>query len=577
MPERELPEGWEEAPIGVFCMDIEQRVPGENEKFFYIDIGSVDRNTKAITGPTELLGIDAPSRARKCVLEGDVLVSMTRPNLNAVALVPPELDGHIASTGFDVLRCPDLDCHWLFFLVRTKEFVESMSNLVQGALYPAVKTKDIRSFVIPVAPINEQRRITASLETALAAVDACRQRLDGVAAILKRFRQAVLAAATSGELTREWREEMEISEVWDDTELSDLVSDIRYGTAQKCSYEKVGNPVLRIPNIIEGQISHEDLKYASFEPPEIDKLSIRNGDLLVIRSNGSLDLVGRTALASEVDEGFLFAGYLIRLRPRWEKVVPRFLLLVLSSPDTRRRVELAARSTSGVNNINSKFLSGLPLFLPSLEEQQEICRRAQDLFTLADQLEGRLNTARKDVDRLTPALLAKAFRGELVPQDPNDEPASLLLERIRAASNAVPAGSAPSQRGRRKPLAHTELSSPAPAPVPTNDPSRVFLVRTGDETTQGEKALSRVSKSKPPDILKGWSPMQKDLIQILEQHLAWISASTACEEMGISDGSSSDDLELFYRQLKEQVEGGVVDVQRRGDEDWLRLSNRAAA
>ena len=577
MEGQELPVGWTTALIGDVCEDVEQRVPFSEENFVYIDIGSVDREKKVIESPAEISGADAPSRARRCVRSGDVLVSMTRPNLNAVALVPEELDGQIASTGFEVLRSSTLDPRWVFYIVRSARFVDEMSRLVQGALYPAVRAKDIRSFEIPVSPLNEQRRIATKLDTTLAAFEACRQRLDGVAVILKRFRQAVLAAATSGEMTREWREEMEISEVWDDTELGDLVSDIRYGTAQKCSYEKVGNPVLRIPNIIEGQISHEDLKYASFEPPEIAKLSIRNGDLLVIRSNGSLDLVGRTALASEVDEGFLFAGYLIRLRPRWEKVVPRFLLLFLSSPDTRRRVELAARSTSGVNNINSKFLSGLPLFLPSLEEQQEICRRAQDLFTLADQLEGRLNTARKVVDRLTHALLAKAFRGELVPQDPNDEPASLLLERIRAASNAVPAGSAPSQRGRRKPLAHTELSSPAPAPVPTNDPSRVFLVRTGGETTQGERAPSHVSKSKPSDIFKGWRPMQKDLIQILEQHLAWISASTACEEMGISDGSSSDDLELFYRQLKEQVEGGVVDVQRRGDEDWLRLSSREAA
>jgi type I restriction enzyme S subunit len=71
--------------------------------------------------------------------------------------------------------------------------------------------------------------------------------------------------------------------------------------------------------------------------------------------------------------------------------------------------------------------------------------------------------------------------------------------------------------------------------------------------------------------------MQKSLIQILEQHQGWISASTACEEMGISDGSSSDDLELFFRQLKVQVEGGVVDVQRRGDEDWLKLTSRKVA
>jgi type I restriction enzyme S subunit len=254
-------------------------------------------------------------------------------------------------------------------------------------------------------------------------------------------------------------------------------------------------------------------------------------------------LVGRTALATEADEGFLFAGYLIRLRPRWEKVVPRFLLLVLSSPATRRRVELAARSTSGVNNINSKFLSGLPLFLPSLEEQQVICRRAQDLFTLADQLDGRLNTASKAVYRLTPALLAKAFRGELVLQDPNDEPASVLLERIRAASIAIPAGSTPSQRGRQKISAH-------------------------------ERAPRRASKSKPLDYSNGWDSMQKSLIEVLEQHMAWISASMACRELGIFDGSSSDELESFYRQLKDHVENGDVDVQRRGDEDWLKLTRR---
>jgi type I restriction enzyme S subunit len=110
-----------------------------------------------------------------------------------------------------------------------------------------------------------------------------------------------------------------------------------------------------------------------------------------------------------------------------------YLQLALRSPSTRNTIELAARSTSGVNNINSQFLSSLAIPLPAIPEQQEIVRRAQSLFTLADQLEARLTTARKIVDRLTPALLARAFRGELVPQDPSDEPASELLARSRAA------------------------------------------------------------------------------------------------------------------------------------------------
>ena len=84
---------------------------------------------------------------------------MTRPNLNAVALVGTELDGQIASTGFDVLRAPGMYSRWLYYLVRTSAFVEAMSALVQGALYPAVRSKDVRAFTVPVAPLAEQQRI----------------------------------------------------------------------------------------------------------------------------------------------------------------------------------------------------------------------------------------------------------------------------------------------------------------------------------------------------------------------------------------------------------------------------------
>jgi type I restriction enzyme S subunit len=202
-----LPSGWASAPLGSFTVNCSQRVPEEIEKFSYIDIASINRETKRIETPQQLVGKDAPSRARKHVRAGDTLVSMTRPNLNAVAFVPDTLDGAIASNGFDVLRTPGLDSRWVFYLVRTAAFVDAMSELVQGALYPAVKSNDVRSFVAPLAPpLNEQKRIADKLDAVLARVVACRARLDRVPPILKRFRQAVLAAATSGTLTEEWRE-----------------------------------------------------------------------------------------------------------------------------------------------------------------------------------------------------------------------------------------------------------------------------------------------------------------------------------------------------------------------------------
>jgi type I restriction enzyme S subunit len=347
---------------------------------------------------------------------------------------------------------------------------------------------------IPLAPLNEQRRIAAKLDTTLAAVDACRQRLDGVAAILKRFRQAVLAAATSGELTREWREERGVSDEWKTTKLGSLLNDMRYGTAKKCSYVAIGLPVLRIPNILEsGCICQADLKYSEFDAQEVARLSLVPGDLLVIRSNGSLDLVGRVAEASEKDAGMLFAGYLIRLRPNQDKILSPYLQLALRSPSTRNTIELAARSTSGVNNINSQFLSSLAIPLPAIPEQQEIVRRAQSLFTLADQLEARLTTARKVVDRLTPALLAKAFRGELVPQDPGDEPASELLARIRAARQAEAGAGKPSRRGRRKAAINPDQIEMESAPVPAD-----FLAGLLRECgALSERALWAVSELEP--------------------------------------------------------------------------------
>lgn len=175
-----LPGNWLITTIDQVATNIVQRQPQEDESFVYIDIGSIDREQKHIVTPQKMLGKEAPSRARKIVQTGDVLVSTTRPNLNAVAMIPEELNNQIASTGFDVLRAPNIDSRWLFYIVRTTVFVQTMSELVQGALYPAIRSKDVRSFEIPLAPLNEQKRIADKLDRLLAKVDNCRERLDRI-------------------------------------------------------------------------------------------------------------------------------------------------------------------------------------------------------------------------------------------------------------------------------------------------------------------------------------------------------------------------------------------------------------
>jgi type I restriction enzyme S subunit len=229
--------------------------------------------------------------------------------------------------------------------------------------------------------------------------------------------------------------------------VGELVTELRYGTAQKCQAENTGIAVLRIPNVSSGSIDMSDLKYANLDESEHNKLKLIEGDILVIRSNGSPGLVGRAAMVSGEAVGMAYAGYLIRLRPKQALILPKFLSLMLEAPQLRKVIEVGARSTSGVHNINSNELAALVMPLPSLLEQDETVRRIEAAFRFIGRLAAETTSVRRLIDHLDQAVLSKAFRGELVPQDPDDEPASVLLERIKGEK----CGTTQSRRGRGRP------------------------------------------------------------------------------------------------------------------------------
>lgn len=146
--------------------------------------------------------------------------------------------------------------------------------------------------------------------------------------------------------------------------------------------------------------------------------------------------MGRCAVVQTEQEGWLCGTGSIILRVQ-SKILPNYLKLFLSSPTTVKALEANAVGSTMIN-INQKSLLALQLSLPTIQEQQEIVRRASTLLTYADRIEARYQNAITRVEQLTPTLLSKAFRGELVPQNPNDEPVSVLLERIRAERAAQP-------------------------------------------------------------------------------------------------------------------------------------------
>ena len=139
-----------------------------NDSFTYVDISSVDKDTKKIVEPQILLVGDAPSRAGKEIKANDVLVATVRPNLNGVAIVPPEFNNQIASTGFCVLRSDteQLDPNYLFYFTQTGYFISHLTELSTGAGYPAVSDEDILGTRIPLPPLTEQKRIASLLARA---------------------------------------------------------------------------------------------------------------------------------------------------------------------------------------------------------------------------------------------------------------------------------------------------------------------------------------------------------------------------------------------------------------------------
>ena len=178
---------------------------GPTSDFVYIDISSIDRETKKISDPKPMALSQAPSRAKQVLKAGDVLVSMTRPNLNAVALVPAHLDGAIGSTGFHVLRSRWLHPDFLVALVQTQSFIDAMSAVVQGALYPAVRPRDIAAYAFTFETPVQQTRIVAKLEELLSDLDAGVAELNAAQKKLAQYRQSLLKAAVEGALTAEWR------------------------------------------------------------------------------------------------------------------------------------------------------------------------------------------------------------------------------------------------------------------------------------------------------------------------------------------------------------------------------------
>jgi len=381
-------------------------------------------------------------RDEQLLKRGDLVIAMSSGSASVVgkvAVVQDDYSDFSFGAFCGLLRPVTADLgNWLAHYFQTKSYRNEISRAAAGININNIKREHLLEPDIPLAPLNELRCIVVKLEELLGRVEACQKRLEQVPRLLKQFRQSVLAAACSGQLSAEWRGEKqntedanELPEGWSVKTIGELETFIGSGITPKGGstvYVNEGVPFIRSQNVYASGLVLDDVAYVTEAMhAAMSRTHLKPSDILLNITGAS---IGRSSV---VPETFTIGNVnqhvcIIRLQP---EALPKYVSMFLNSPAGQ---DLIFGTQVGMTRqgLNYNQLRAFSIPLPPPEEQQEIISRVEALITFASTIEDHLRKAQKQLDKLPQSILSKAFRGELVPQDPDDEPASVLLERIKA-------------------------------------------------------------------------------------------------------------------------------------------------
>lgn len=465
----ELPKGWVNTSISQ-CFDLKNGYAFKSTDYiedgdFVVRIGNVQDGHIVLSNPAY---VDAAKLGASSfsLTERDILVSLTG-NVGRIGMVskdhlPAVLNQRVAK----ICVVDSVEVRWLFYLLRTHSFQKHVLSLAKGAAQLNISTKDIQAFKFALPSLVEQKRIVVKLDEVLAQVNAIKARLDRIPAILKSFRQSVLAAAVSGKLTEEWR----LDNAYRKPELSSFAKywEKEYSlSGKKYSPSNISQEIrtnLCLPdNWLDTCIGNVFDVHVGATPSRKESI-YWNGDIPWV-SSGEVAFSFISDTAEKITESGL-SNSSTKLHPKGT-----VMLAMIGQGKTRGqpailRIEAAhnqntaamripegmcvseflyyclwekyeetRRIGSGNNQkaLNKSAVQHLHFPCPPYEEQKEIVRLVNHFFAFADTIEAQVKKAQTRVDNLTQSILAKAFRGELVAQDPSDEPAEKLLTRIAKA------------------------------------------------------------------------------------------------------------------------------------------------
>lgn len=351
------------------------------------------------------------------------------------------LNGAIGSTLVSLKTLGNIPTKFLEYTIRQQNnFIKETST---GTGLQHINKDFFKLCKILLPPLPEQQRIVAKLDALMLKVESNKQHLNKIPKLLERFRQSVLAAAVSGRLTENWRNnahydlETDLPLSWQLVKIDKLINSVKkdlrtgpFGTAlKKNEHKQSGIPVWGIESIGKnGSFTRYNKIFVTVEKAkDLKSFEVKGGNIIISRSG----TVGEICILPDDVEYGLISTNLMKIVLNNEIILSKYFCWLFDGSQLviDKLRELCTGSTRIF--LTQTILKEIEYPLPPFEEQKEIIKKVSELFEFANKLENRYTKANILLDKLPQSILAKTFRGELVPQNPNDEPASVLLERIK--------------------------------------------------------------------------------------------------------------------------------------------------
>ncbi|HCO87572.1 MAG TPA: hypothetical protein DIT80_05195 [Lachnospiraceae bacterium] len=321
-----------------------------DDEFIYIDISSVENGTGKIDFSNKIKGSDAPSRAKRAVKKGDILFSTVRPNLKAYGYVEREdCDCCIASTGFAVISAKTMVLSkYVYYMLYSEPVQTQLASMMGKGAYPSVNQKDVSQIQIPLPPLSVQEAMVTALDNYHKIIDGSKQVVDN------------------------YKPTIQYDSSWNKTKVGDVVEFISGVTLSVGECEDTnGIPLITIADVTEdGYIKTDEIRKVLTDK-KVNYL--QRGDLLFNWRNGSKNLVGKTALF-DMDGDYIFASFLLGIRPNTQKILSEFLWIVLNQYRVEGRyMQFMRQNVNGL--FNREELKDVEIPCPPLDVQKRVVDR----------------------------------------------------------------------------------------------------------------------------------------------------------------------------------------------------------